>query len=381
MVEDMYENTTNIIRSIGKKLIHNYMDENKIVGGINGPYDDPETPIRNLSHLAIICSIEVLKYGREEYITVLKKIGSEILSRKGRDNLWIMREKATKDQCNGVIGHAWLNEAFIYLYRTLQDDVYINEALIVSRQHGFNQKIGLWKRPTDGTIDYTMNHQLWYAATLAELNSIVKDDELSGQLDRFMESLPYNFQTGKNGRIRHSVILHERIKDTLKQRAKNILSDFREQYNKPSMAYKEEGYHVFNLFALARLYRVKKDSPFWRTERFKKSIDYIIKNDFFVGLENYNIELDASLKNCITDQEEKSINIYGYPYNVPGLEVAYVAETFDGMISTDIVDRCLEKQLNYTFDIDKGVFGYRCHDKRTINYRVYEYYRFLEISA
>lgn len=376
----MYERTTMIIRDIGKSLIQNYMNGNLISGGINGPYDDPETPVRNLSHLAVICGIEVLKYGREEYVPALKKIGTEMLNRKGRDNLWIMREKATKDQCNGVIGHAWLNEAFIYLFKVLKDTVYIDEALIVARQHGFNQKIGLWKRPTDGTVDYTMNHQLWYAATLAELNDLAKDIELARQLDRFMERLSQNLGVSKNGRIRHSATIHESAKDTLKQKAKNFLSDFYEKRNKPSMAYKEEGYHVFNLFALARLNRVKTDSIFWNTVKFKKAINYVYQDEFFVGLDNPNVKLDASLENHITDQGEMSVNIYGYPYNVPGFELAYVAEVFKGMISTDIVDRCLEKQLNYTFDGEKSSFGIKCHDKQTINYRVYEYYRFLEIE-
>lgn len=375
----MYESTTKTIRDIGGRLIQNYMNGNPIAGGTNGPYDDPETPVRNLSHLAIICSIEVLKYAHQEYVPVLKKIGADILKKKGRDNLWIMRKKATKDQCNGVIGHAWLNEAFIYLYKSLQDEVYIEEAMAVSKQHGFNQKIGLWKRPTDGIVDYTMNHQLWYAATLAELNNIVNNVELSRQLDRFMEELPNNLEINKNGRIRHSVTRHESAKETMKQKVKNFLSDIHEKQNKPSMAYKEEGYHVFNLLALARLYRIKKDSYFWRSEKFMKLIGYVTENVFFTGLENSSVELDASLKNHITDKEEKIINIYGYPYNVPGFEVAYVAETFKPLIPADIVNRCLEKQMKYTFDDSNGFFGSRCHDKLTINYRIYEYYRFLEI--
>lgn len=375
----MYEGTTKIIRNIGKELIQSYIDGNQIDGGINGPYDDPETPVRNLSHLAIICGIEVLKYGHEEYVPVLKKIGTDILNRKGRDNLWIMRKKAAKDQCNGVIGHAWLNEAFIYLYMSLQDEVYIDEAITVSRQHGFNQKIGLWQRPTDGTVDYTMNHQLWYAAALAELDNIVKDVELSIQLDRFMKKLPNNLEINRNGRIRHNATMHESTKETMKQKIKNFLSDIHEKQKKPSMAYKEEGYHVFNLFALARLYRIKKDSPFWHTKKFTKSIEYVTEKNFFLGLENSSTELDASLKNHITDKEEKSINIYGYPYNVPGFEVAYIAETFKKLIPVDIVNKCLEKQMSYTFDDSKCFFGSRCHDKLTINYRIYEYYRFLEV--
>lgn len=374
----MVKNSKIIVRKVGEMLINNYINGEHVVGGINGPYDDPETSVRNLSHLAIISSIEILKYGQSEYISTLKKIGTEILSQKGRDNLWVMRDKATKDSCNGVIGHAWLIEALIYVYMVLHEDIYINEAITVARLHKFDAKLGLWKRPTDNTVDYTMNHQLWYAASLAELNKVVKDAEFGSQLEIFMEKLSINLRINKNGRIRHSATVHDSTKETWKQKLKNILSDVFEKADKPSMAYKEEGYHVFNLFALARLYQVNKAWAYWKTDKFKKSMGYILKNEFFDGLENHNVQLDASLKNQITDKEEKSINIYGYPYNVPGFEVAYVAETFKGMIPLDIVDKCIEKQMTYTYDPTKNLFGLRSHDKQTINYRVYEFYRFLE---
>lgn len=377
--ESMFESTTEIVRSVGNRLINEYNVGGRVIGGINGPYDDPETPVRNLSHLAIICSIEIIKYGREDYIPILKRIATEIISLKGKDNLWIMREKASKDQCNGVIGHAWLIEGFIYLYRALDDKKYLDEALGVARMHEFNSIIGLWKRPTDHTIDYTMNHQLWYAASLKELNEIVKDTELARQIDRFIDCISHNLEVNKFGRIRHSTIKHESSKDTIKQIVKNCLSDINERLNKPSMAYKEEGYHVFNLMALARLYRLDRYNKLWNSKKIMDSIAYLNSDIFFKGLDNSHVENDASLVNHISIQEEKDINIYGYPYNVPGFEVAYISQCWIGMIQTNTIEKCLRKQVDYTFDVSRNDFGKKSHDKQTINYRVYEYYRFLEI--
>lgn len=377
----MFDDTTQAIRNVGASLLQEYANGSTVIGGINGPYDDPETPVRNLSHLAVIGSIEISKFGNDQFIPVLKRIGEDILSRKGTDNLWIMREKAAKDQCNGVIGHAWLNEGFIYLYHALNDSKWIEEAVSVSKLHTFDYRLGLWYRPAEKSIDFTLNHQLWYAATLAELNSIVNNQAFTAQLDVFMKCLPRNLATNKIGRIRHSTILHDSFKETMKQKVKNGLSDYHEKKNSPSMAYKEQGYHVFNMMALARLYRLRAGDSIWASRDFKKAIEYVTTDVFFEGLENPNVKYDASLKNKISDPSETSINIYGYPYNVPGFEVAYVGEIFKGMLSKDIIEKCLKRQVELTYDSADGKFGTRCHDKQTINYRVYEYYRFLEILA
>ena len=372
--------TTELIRSVGNALIDNYSQGQPVVGGINGPYDDPETNIRNLSHLAVICGIEIIKFQKTELIPVLKRIGNDILAEQGNNGLWVMRRKATKDTCNGVIGHAWLIEGLLYIYKVLRDEIYITKAMEVARQHGFEPGVGLWERPTGEGIDYTLNHQLWYAASLAELNEYVKVESFENQIYRFLECLTKNFSINKMGRIRHNTIMHRKKIDTIKQLIKNYNYDCNEKHYKPSMAYKEEGYHSFNLMALTRLYRIKGSDNFFSTNGFSSSIQYLKTDHFFDGLNSNRVDLDISLNNSITDCNEKSINIYGYPYNVPGFELPYISTVFPELHLNAVMEECLMNQVNYTYDPKVCLFGKDCHDKQTINYRVYEYYRFLEIE-
>ena len=63
---------TEIIRSLGKKLIEEYMASGHVKSGINGPYDDSETEVRNLAHLMVIASIEYLKYGKSRLKSLIR---------------------------------------------------------------------------------------------------------------------------------------------------------------------------------------------------------------------------------------------------------------------------------------------------------------------
>lgn len=369
-----------LIRNVGERLIHNYIAGIDVKGGINGPYDDNETNIRNLSHLAIICSIEALKYNKKEYITTLKAIGQRLLTSEESNGLWIMRNKESKDTCNGVIGHAWLMEGLIYIYKVTKEEKYLNKCIEIADRHKFNYKIGLWGCPTDNAIDYTLNHQLWYAATLMELNSFINYDKFHKQSERFFSCLRKNMSVTLNGRIRHNVILHERKIDTVKQIIKNILSDYKELTGKKSMAYKEEGYHIFNLMALSRLYMIDKSQTFFKNKKFLKAMSFIKSKKIIHGLDNNRDDLDVSLDNNINIFEEKKVNIYGYPYNVPGFEMAYIAYIFSEKRIKNVAKICMKKQILNTFELNEKMFGKGCHDKVTVNYRVYEYYRFLEIK-
>lgn len=370
------------IRTVGQQLIQDYSN-GVLYGGINGPYDDPETKVRNLAHLCIITSIEIMTYKKSEYIPLLNKMGEELISLRDDSGLYVMRQKAGKDICNGVIGHAWVNEALIYLWRVTDDDAYIENAVDLSKRHAFNATIGLWGRPgqeaTDATIDYTFNHQLWYAATLAELNETVHISAFENQIAVFLEKLRFNFSTTKDGKVSHSIYRRLGVANSLKQLVKRNLNTVKEKMNKPSLAYKEEGYHVFNMMAFARLYRLYRKHSFFTSKEFKDAKNYMYSQKLLDGLENKNIELDSSLHNGITADEEKTLNIYGYTYNVPGFEILYVDEIFGEGLENPVVKQCRSRQFEYTYDDGTEKFGTMCHDKTTINYRVYEYYRYLEM--
>lgn len=377
-----YQNFDEKIRMVGRRLIDAYT-QNGILCGINGPYDDPETEARNLAHLIIITAIEIVTFGNNEYLPLLDEMGSELCSLRKEDGLYQMREKAGKDGCNGVIGHAWINEAFIYLYKVTENSKYLKFACEIAEKHEFQKRLGLWGRPGMGNgedaIDFTFNHQLWYAATLAELNNIVNNKNSEEELDIFMKNLKYNFCVMYDGKVAHSIYRHLNTTLNIKNYVKKLMNNFNEKKARPSFAYKEEGYHMFNMMAFARIYNIYPKHSFFETKEFKKTIEYINNGLFLKGLLSKSIDLDLSFRNKIENKDEKSINIYGYPYNVPGFEILYASRVFQGMINSDVVDECKKVQFKLTFDDNEGVFGSKCHDKNTVNYRVYEYYRYLEI--
>lgn len=372
------------IRSVGKKLIDEYIAKGHVKTGINGPYDDPETEVRNLSHLIVITAIECVEYGNSEYRKLVEKMGTDLLAMKSPDGTYKMRQKVGKDQCNGVIGHAWLNEGFLYAYKVLRDDKYLYEAVRVCKMHQFNTTLGLWGRPLKGiddvAIDFTYNHQLWYAATLAEILTLVYDKELGLQLKTFMRKLPKNTFVASNGRIRHSIYNRISYLQDAKMKIKYALEIFKGKIGIPGLKYKEEGYHVFNLMALARLYRLDPNDPFFASGNFIASLDFITKDYYKSSLLSSNESMDASTHGNTLTSEESSINIYGYPYNVVGFELAYCGKVFNSILSPSFVNRIVEEQFAQTWDQDRKEFGLKCHDRNTVNYRVYEYYRYLEIE-
>lgn len=373
-----------IIRTVGKKLIDEYNTTGQVKAGINGPYDDPETEVRNLSHLIVITAIEYMKYGREEYRNLIEKMGTSLLTMKSPDGTYKMRQKEGKDQCNGVIGHAWMNEGLLYAYKVSEDYRYLDEAVRVCKMHEFQNSLGLWGRPLNGNvdaaIDYTYNHQLWYAATLAELLSLREDKELKCQLEAFMWKLPQNTCVANDGRIRHSIYNRVSYLQNAKMKIKHALENVKEIIGKPSLKYKEIGYHVFNLMALARLYRLYPNDPFFASANFIASLDFIKKDYYKTSLLLANESMDGSTHGNTLTPVESSINIYGYPYNVVGFELSYCGKIFNSALCPSDINPLIKEQFAQTWDQEREEFGLKCHDHNTVNYRVYEYYRYLEIE-
>ena len=365
--------------SVGRQLIEQYRDGQQISCGINGPYDDVETRIRNLCHLIVITSIEVNILNQDKYLQDIITMTNDLISeRNRRDGLYVLRMKEGKDGCNGVIGHAWVIEALVYAWKASRRDEYIEEARRIAKKHKINEKLGLWYIPDkNAVIDYTLNHQLWYAASVAELLVEIDDEEIERQFSVFMNSLGKNFTVSHGGRISHLVKRTESLKGTCKEIIKKYINFCKELLGMPSLRYKESGYHLFNIVALARIYKLKKHE-FFLSKKFLGSIEYMNRTQFLMGLLDKNIQLDNSLHNEKLTPEECEVNIYGYPYNVPGFELLYVSSIIEGKIKKECVDECYAKQIELIYK--KVINGEKsvCHDTATIKYRIYEYYRFLE---
>ena len=374
----------NVCRDVGQRLIEEYSSEG-ITCGINGPYDDPETKVRNLCHLIIITSIEIMRYGQEKYRKNLQAMGNELLKSRTEEGLFVMRSKMGKDISNGVIGHAWVIEGLVYLYKATKDNKYLEVSENIVKQHLFDEKLGLWNTPVyllnKKVIDYTFNHQLWFAASMAELNIFLRNKDFDLQIKSFLNMLSKNFSISSGGRISHNIYNRLQIKDAIKQKIKKKMNFINEVVDKPSFKYKENGYHIFNLMAFARLYKIQGEHSFWKCDNIKKALQYTTTSKFKHELLNKKINLDNSLKNRIVCEEEKEINIYGYPYNVPGFEYPFIESVFNKIENSIKRNQSyyLEKQVELTWDEEFKMFCNHCHDKVTINYRVYELYRYLEV--
>lgn len=374
---------TTIVRNIGKELILDYINNDKILGGLNGPYDDPETPVRNLCHLIIITSLEIKIFNNSKYIDILEKMSRELCGLQSEDGLFIMRLKKEKDLCNGVIGHSWVIEALLYLHMVFKEEKYLNMAAQIASKHSRVERLNLWaipnKVPTDLTIDYTFNHQLWYAASLAELNNVLKNTIFQQQLDCFILSLDLNMTNSGYGKIAHTIYRRLGKIATIKSCVKRMINLTNDFLSRKSMAYKEEGYHVFNLMALARISNVYPNYKLECNKKIIKALQYVNTDSFFKGLNNPMYHLDQSLHNDLSDSETQ-FNIYGYPYNVPAFELCYISKIYKGIISPNVVERCLCEQWAKTYNMKVNRLSNNVHDVCTINYRIYEYYRYLEIN-
>lgn len=367
---------------LADKLIEEFSIKDHIEPGTNGPYNDKETIVRNLSHLIIITSIYMKNKNKLEYIKLLNEMGTKLLEFKNEKGLFTLRTEKTKDTSNGVIGHAWVLEALVYLYKLTEKNEYLETATNIYKLHRFNSDLGLWNRPplygTSESIDYTFNHQLWFASSACELYLITKNDSIRKDIEIFIKRLPKLLTINSRGLICHQILRHERVIGSIKSHIKRYIDIANRIIDRPSYYYKETGYHLFNVFALAKIYEIFPEIEFWNTNKFKKIISYLHSKNFRKALLSDKYNKDKSLKNIIPHNYTE-VNIYGYPYNVPGFEIVYVKKVFSDLISPDLVEELMEYQWRTTYDENTKMFGKNCYDKITINYRIYEYLKGIEL--
>lgn len=115
-----------IFKKISEKGIALLNKYGKIPGGHNGPYHDPETPVRNSSHWLIILAKMHEINGKKIFIDAIYKLAEYLISEEARPYGYSFnhRNKKRKDKCNGLIGQAWVFEALAKASEILQDKKY-----------------------------------------------------------------------------------------------------------------------------------------------------------------------------------------------------------------------------------------------------------------
>ena len=316
--------------------------------GFNGPYNDPETPVRNTSHylMAFLRAWELSNDGK--FLNGAEKCLNYLL----KDNpyrhkhTFHHRSKNGKDSCNGLIGPAWNIEALLFASTIMKNQDAYNLASELFLLHPFDYEKGLWHRvEPDGrvlSIDSTFNHQLWFAASVAQAGK--ENDEINKRINRFIEKLSDNLNTAQNGRIIHSLLTDRKTK--LRERIKRIIKP---RYRK-EIVLKEIGYHTFNLYAFAMLievgYRFSDDVY----KKLKKSVNYMLSKEF---------------KKLIY------LTKYSFSYNPPGWEIPYIISVFKPE-ATNESHYWINQQLKHSYDSKDKSMSLNTADLHTHNARIYE---------
>ena len=323
--------------------------------GYNGPYNDPETPVRNTAHWlqTFILAHDLSGDGRfykaaESCMHYL--IGSDV-PRCGHS--YQHRNKEGKDQCNGLIGQAWTIEALVkaYEYFEVEDCLGIAKEIFIA--HPFSETMGLWNSlEPDGTVltvDPSFNHQLWFCAAgtmVANHGSPV----INGRTTRFLSAIPRLMETSKEGRIGHV------MKSAPGRIRRNVARTlFRKR--RVSMMSKEVGYQTFNLYAFAMLKAHIPDHEIWHWPGFCRALEYLSHSEF---------------------KENISGSPYGFYYNAPGFEIPVILQAFN--VDHDYRIResqfWLKEQLQRHYDWSARRFVGSAVDAETLNARFYECTRF-----
>jgi len=184
--------------------------EKYLRSGHNGPYHDPEKPVRNFGHWLITFAKCYEWTGERRFKDKVSELAEYLCSGEARPYGYSFchRSNPDKDRCNGLIGQAWTFEALAEASAILRDEGYGALAEEVFFQHPFDYRLGLWRcLEIDGKVldlDATFNHQLWFAACSSLIRSEM-ENEIKERVTRFLDCLDKNLALLNNGLVLHPI--------------------------------------------------------------------------------------------------------------------------------------------------------------------------------
>jgi len=285
-------------------------EDGSFPGGHNGPYFDPETPVRNTAHWIFTLTSIYKKNQNPKLVSVIERAVDYLKGKAARpmNATFYCRTNPKKDFTNGVIGQAWVIEALVEVAKVFnRQDCYVL-AENVFLMHPWLPKLKVWRvvnvEGSYNDYDPTFNHQLWFAAAGSLLNKTPLAQERSLL---FLENAFKIIKLYKNGVIYHSSpFLPFKWKPNELINKINYLNKMKPLISKDEELYKKSaGYHAFNLYAFAILKQSFPDHKGWKSSKMIKMLN-ACRNSAFQTMQNDNK--------------------YSYPYNPTGFELAFVFE-------------------------------------------------------
>lgn len=324
------------------------------VGGCNGPWKQNETPARVLSHYSVLFYEAHKKFENSSYRAKALELSSAIIDDwfPMQKTIW-HRKGPDVDLPNGLMGQAWSLEALNAAYLLSQDRKYSDAINLITGNHKFNSAERLWHITfvdgMYGPIDYTFNHQLWFAAALGELGDSIIQKKSKKELQAFLAAIN-TFRTQPilpNSALRHPCFGYG-LKSFFRMGKYQLARVKSKDYK-----FKEVGYHLFNVQAYSRLIKCGLLSP-----------------DTKIALEK-NINQLVLSGNFLSDLQ---LSKYSFSYNPPGFELlATISNTqIDNPELIKLAEQLIQKQFDVTFNAELFSFSENNPDPITLDARVYE---------
>jgi hypothetical protein len=350
-----------LVRSAEAGLALQDGDSGALPAGHNGCWGHRETPVRNTSHWLVTFLRAFELSGGRRLLEGARRAAAYLSSEKARPAkaaFW-HRDAPARDGCNGLVGQAWTLEALAWAAPALEDDTLAKLGEEVFLAHPFDARAGLWHRlEIDGRalgIDFTFNHQLWFAAAGAQLAPHAAP-EVAARVARFADHLDANLALHPSGLVRHPLT----PRAVWRTEPRYALRYGRHRYPwRRDLREKAVGYHAFNLHALATLARHLPEHRFFRGKRFERAWRYAQTPDFRSAVDAVE---------C------------AWPYNPTGIEMAWALEVF-GRDARAEQQRWLAEQLRRHFDFASGLMHRATPDPTTLAARLCEAARLPDLAV
>ncbi len=337
--------------------------------GHNGPYHDPETPVRNTANSLRAFILAWRVDDKCEFYGAAKACADYLTGASAPKDgaVWIHRARAGKDAVNGLIGSAWVLGALTDAARFLEDTEAIQQACDLICEHEFDQKEALWltanpeAQKDKNEIDWTLNHQLWFAAEVVRFCRYVRETSqmvsamidcgtILSEVEMFLEKLPNRICLDTDGCIRQA--MWGGGSSAVRRGLRYCIRPGRLIYERQRAA----AYHAFNLHAFARLRMHFPNHVVWQDAVFVRAHSFINSKRFH----------DA-IRLCP----------FGMGYNPVGFEMAtyYGLNSSNGADLSDSNARIcdvVKMQLSHTWDPEKCLLASNTDDPVTLSCRVAE---------
>lgn len=349
--------------------------------GHNGPYHDPETPVRNTAHWLMTFAYMYKDTGDSRYFNAVLKAGEYLCSTETRPHGFthIARTSKGVDRCNGLIGPAWVIEALSEATIITGERQFSELGYTVFALHPFMSKKGLWTRvDIDGThvgMDETFNHQLWFAAAAAQLVPLVSGQgaqRLKERIGKFLEMVPTNMLLYEDGLVFHALKPPSYDRQTIPKSVLGLRKDVAHRIKfLPGMKdfimrrlrSKCVGYHHFNTYAFAMLRETFPNSFLWNHRAIYDVSNVLLKPWF---------------------KQEMTTTSFGYEYNSPWFLIPYSLRVLLGLsiecVSGEVA-AWKDEQLSRCYNEQTAEFTKENPDPITFNARMYELTRFPDLHA